>query len=134
MGIGTFQKAKKIKLRHANHYMEERTAFEFGWLFETLPASRVRWGDAISEPDSPSITETIWHSNRYINFLNPFPEDKFELKSIEATYEGEVSKSGIGLIIRETSAQWIGNDKLIFAIITQWDPIKKTYLPAENPC
>lgn len=131
-GSGTLKKGKKVGLRFVNHYLKERICFEFGWGFEVLPASRVRWGDGFTEGDCSPITETIWHATRLLT-LWPYPEDEFEVKSIEATYEDKKTKTGLGFIVRKTSAKWVGNDKMIFAIVAEWDPIREDYLPAENP-
>lgn len=130
---GTLRKNKHLGFRWYQQYLEERVCWEFGWEFECLPSSRIRFNDALTEGDCGPITEAGWHMERYIT-LRPFLEDRFEVKSIEVTYEDETVKEGVGLILRETSARWIPNGHIVYAIVTEWDREKKIWLPANNPC
>jgi hypothetical protein len=130
---GTLRKNKHLGFRWYQQYLEERVAWEFGWEFECLASSRIRFNDALTEGDSKAITEAGWHMERYIT-LRPFLEDRFEVKSIEVTYEDESVSEGVGLILRETSARWIPNGHIVFAIVAEWNREKKEWLKAKNPC
>jgi hypothetical protein len=54
---GTLRKNARLGMRHRSQYMEERTAWEFGWEWQCVPSSRVTLGDAITEGDCSAITE-----------------------------------------------------------------------------
>jgi len=48
---GTLRKNKHLGMVWRAQYLQERTAYEFGWGFECLPRSRVTFGDAYTEGD-----------------------------------------------------------------------------------
>ncbi len=129
---GTLRKNKKLGMSWKSQYLEERVAYEFGWGFEVLPKSRVSFGDAISEGDCHSVTEAGWHIERYME-MSIFPEDVFECKHIDVEYNDGVTKTGIGIITRQTSASFIPSGHIVFAIVAQYDKVKKEWLDAENP-
>lgn len=129
---GTLRKNKKIGFSWKNQYLNERIAYEFGWEFEILPASRVTFNDPFSEEDSKSITEAGWHCERYI-IRNPFPEDVFECKYIIIEYPNEKRREGIGLICKQTSAKFVKNGFLVFAIISEFNKEHNSYKRARNP-
>ncbi len=129
---GTLRKNKKLGMSWKSQYLEERVAYEFGWGFEVLPKSRVSFGDAISEGDCHSVTEAGWHIERYME-MSIFPEDVFECKHIDVEYHDGVTKTGIGIITRQTSASFIPSGHIVFAIVAQYDKVKKEWLDAENP-
>lgn len=129
---GTLRKNKRIGMAWQSQYLQERTAYEFGWAFECLPRSRVTFGDAVSEGDCHGITEAGWHCERYMN-MSVFPEDKFEVKYINVEYSDSTRREGIGLIVRQTSATFIPNGHLVFTIVTEFNPTRKEWLEARNP-
>lgn len=129
---GTLRKNKRIGFRWQAQYRHERVAYEFGWTFELLPTTYVTFNDPITEEDCSSITEAGWHIERYIN-MRVFPEDFFQAKYIQVDY-GDHRREGVGLILRTTSARWVPKGHLVFAIVAEYSPIRKSWLPAQNPC
>lgn len=131
---GTLRKNKRLGMSWQPQYREERTAFEFGWTFMCLPRSRVTFGDAITEQDNSSLTEAGWHIDRYIA-LSVFPEDHFETKYLQVEHErGGRRIEGIGIVVRQTSANWLPTGHVVFAIVAKYQPRKNRWKPAQNPC
>lgn len=131
-GSGTLRKNKRLGMTWKSQYIEERTAYEFGWEFECQPRSRIMFGDAFTEGDSSAVTEAGWHIERYIT-MSVFPEDRFECKYINVEYPDGSKKEGIGIIVRETSASWLTKGNIVFAIVSEFDPEKKEWKHANNP-
>ncbi len=130
---GTVKKNAKINMKVMDQLRSEALAQTLGWTWESMPSSYVTFNDAISEGDSHAVTEAGWFAHRYIkNKL--FKEDIFECKYIIVDDKSTGQRrEGIGLICRQTNIQWIQPGSLVFCIITEWDPIKKEWLPAQNP-
>ena len=129
---GTLRKNKSLRMVWKSQYLHERVAYEFGWGFECLPRSRVTFGDAYTEGDCKPITEAGWLCERYMS-LAVFPEDRCEVKYINVEYDDENKKEGIGLIVRETSAAWVPDGHIVFAIVAEYDPVRKRWHRARNP-
>jgi hypothetical protein len=129
---GTLRKNKRLGMVWREQYLDERTAYEFGWGFECQPRSRVTFGDAFTEPDSKSVTEAGWHIERYME-LSIFPEDRFETKYVNVEYKDGRKREGIGMIVRQTSAAFVPGGHIVFAIVAEFDPVRKTWLEAKNP-
>jgi hypothetical protein len=129
---GTLRKNKRLGFVWRDQYLEERTAYEFGWAFECLARSRVTFGDAHTESDSKSVTEAGWHIERYLE-LSIFPEDRFEAKYIHVEDKDGTKREGIGIIVRETSASWVPGGHIVFAIVAELDVTVQRWRPAENP-
>lgn len=129
---GTLRKSKKIGFAWRSLYLEERTAYEWGWGFQILPRTRVTFGDPIIEGDNHPLTEASWHIERYLT-LNPFPQtDHFEAKYLHV--KGNEKKiEGVGMVCRTTSARWIPDGHLVFSIVAEFDPSTDTFSSAENP-
>lgn len=130
---GTLRKNARLGLNARNQYLEERTAFEFGYEFECVAESRVTWGTPITEGDCKPMTEAGWFIDRYVE-VNAFPGDEFEAKYIIVEYADGSRKEGLGLVVRRTSAPFVPDRSMIFAIITEFDRQKMVFLPAKNPC
>ena len=129
---GTLRKNKRLGFYYKKQYLHERIAFEFGYGFNSIHESYFCWGSAITEGDCSPITEAGWHIDRY-QFL-AFPGDEFQVKYIQiGCKESSTQQSGIGIIIRKTSAQWIPQSHVVYAIISEVDPKTHEYLPAVNP-
>ncbi len=129
---GTLRKNKRLGMAWHNQYLVERVSFEFGWEFGLQPRSRVTFGDAFTEGDVPSITEAGWHIDRYLE-LSVFPEDRLECKYLQVEYADASKIEGIGMVLRETSAAWIGKGNLVFAIVAPFDPLNQVWKEAHNP-
>ena len=131
-GSGTLRKNKRVGFHWRSQYHDERTAYEFGWGFRVIPASRLTYNDPITEGDNHSVTEAGWHIERYLN-MSVFPEDEFECKYIIVEFGDGKREEGIGILVRRTSAAWIPGGHIVYAIVAKFDPVRKVFLPAENP-
>ena len=129
---GTLRKNKRIGMVWREQYLHERAAYELGWAFECLPRSRVTFGDAYTEGDVKALTEAGWHIERYIE-MSVFPEDHFETKYLNVEYKDGSTREGVGIVVRQTSAQFVPGGHLVFAIVAEFDPIKKIWKDAINP-
>ena len=130
---GTLRHAKALGLRWKSQYIEERTAFEFGWEFMCVPASRVTFGDVKAEGDCHAITELVWHTRR-MQALHPFDGDVFEPKYFYLTEEGDVTTEGVGIWVKVTSAPWVPEGHMVFAFTAVYDKKTKDFLEPVNPC
>lgn len=129
---GTLRKNKRVGMVWREQYLHERAAYEFGWAFECLPRSRVTFGDAYTEGDVKPLTEAGWHIERYIE-LCPFPEDQLEAKYLNVEYKDGTTREGVGMVMRQTSATFVPGGHLVFAIVAEFDPVKKVWRDAINP-
>lgn len=130
---GTLRKNKSLGMVWRSQYLAERTAYEFGWGFECLPRSRVTFGDAYTEGDCKPLTEAGWLCERYLT-LAAFPDDQLEVKYIQVEYDTGTKKEGVGLVLRQTSAPFVPDGSLVFAIVAEFDPVRKRWKRARNPC
>lgn len=128
---GTLRKNKRIGFSYRIQYLSERVAYEFGYGFEILPRSQIIFGDPITEGDCHSITEAGWHIERYMA-LDIF-NDHVEAKYINASYRDNSVREGVGMIVRATSATWVPAGHIVFAIVAEFDPIRKQWKDARNP-
>jgi hypothetical protein len=128
---GTLRKNKRLGMAWKSQYYHERVCYEFGHSFEMLPRSYITFGDAITEGDNHFMTEAGWYMERYLN-LDIF-DDYIEIKYIHVEYPDGSKKEGVGMIIRETSAKWVPQGQIIFAVVAVFDPDKKQFTSCENP-
>ncbi len=130
---GTLRKNKRLGFSYKGQYLEERTAWEFGFAFEIVPSSRVTQGIARTEGDCHPVTESGWHAERYMA-LNRFPEDKWEVKYLQIEIAGEKNRrEGIGLVLTSTPPAWVPPGQIILCIITEYCHNTHDFLPAKNP-
>ena len=129
---GTLRKSKKLNFSYRKLYLQERVAYEFGYGFSITPRSNISFGDALIEGDCHELTEACWHSERLLSF-NRFPDtDFYEVKYMNVTLPEDVEE-GIGLIVRQTSAVWVPDGHIVYAIITKFDKVQNKWCKAENP-
>jgi hypothetical protein len=131
-GSGTLRKNNRVGFNTKSQALHERIAYEFGYQFECLMERCVTWGQARSEGDSSALTECGWFAERYADVCL-FPGDEIEVKYI-IVEEGHIKREGIGLVVRKTSAQWVPQGYMVFAIITEYDYNTHDFKPAKNPC
>ncbi len=129
---GTVRKNRDLGMNVRSHVLQEMVAFVFGYHFEMAPERMVNWGEAVSMGDCKPITEVGWHVLQYAS-IRLFPGDEIELKYIEVERPGESSRSGVGIIFRKTSVQWVPQGHCVFCIIAEVDPKTHEYLPAVVP-
>jgi hypothetical protein len=101
-------------------------AWEFGYEFEMLAKTYVVFNDPISAGDCKASTESGWHIERMIE-RSMFPGDIFEVKYIIAEKSAGKGgptgrREGLGVLVKQTSAQWVPKGNLIFAFILMYDP------------
>lgn len=128
-GSGTLRKSHRLGFDTHDAYLQERIRFEFGIAFEIIQRSRVTYSD-IKLISSQALTELGWHAERMIE-LRPFDSDEFVCKQFDIEYANGTIKQGAGILLKSTSASWIPNGYMVFAIITE--KRNNQYLPAINP-
>lgn len=130
---GTLRKNARIGFKYNSQLEHEAICQTLGWGFEALPSTYITFNDAITEGDCPSLTEVGWHVDRLLA-IHPFPEDRFELKYIIIQDKnGNIERQGVGLIVRETSIQWIKKGSLVFALLTEYNLKTEEWTPCVNP-
>lgn len=129
---GTLRKNKRLGMAWKAQYLEERTAFEFGWEFESVPRSRVTFGVAYTEGDAKSVTEAGWHADRIIS-LSIFPGDHYKVGYVMVEYQEGTRREGIGIVC-ETDAPFVPEGYVVFAILAEFDVPNQEWHPAVNPC
>ena len=131
---GTLRKNSRLGMSYRSQYLHERVNWDFGDGFSILPRSRVTFGDAITESDCAPITEAGWYIDRYITINNAsFPEEHYECKYIFAQETDSCQSEGIGIVIRQTYANWIPVGHIVYCIVTEYDKLTKQYRCAKNP-
>lgn len=128
---GTLRKNARIGMKSYSQLEHEAICQTLGWGFEAMPTTRLTFNDAISEGDCHAITESGWHIDRLLATWI-WPEDRFECKYIIID-DGCGLREGIGVVCRETSVQWLGNGKMVFAIIAEFDRNNNKWKEAVNP-
>jgi len=128
---GTLQTSVKLGMAVRDFYLVERVAFEFGWEFEVLPASRVTTGVPVSEGDESAITEFGWYAKR-ANW-NLFYGDKMAFKYVIVEYVDGTKKEGLAFVITETSASWLPKNHLLFALVAEFNTKTGEWNKAVNP-
>jgi hypothetical protein len=63
-GSGTLRKNARLGFLHRDQYREERIAWELGYQFELLPASRVMIGIPITEGNCHPVERFLHHKNK----------------------------------------------------------------------
>lgn len=123
-GSGTLRDNKELGFVWSIQCLSERLAYTFGYGFSAHKAHLVTFNDSISECDERAYTLAGRWVKRYLA-KSLFPEDYFEVKYvIVKNEEGKREWEGIGLILRQTSAQFIPNNTMVVAKIARFDAAK----------
>ena len=130
-GSGTLRKNARIGLKHNEQYWSERIAYEFGWEFQMLPATRVTIGEAQTEGDVKGLTEYGWFVERYM-MTRVFEEDIVKPVFLQTEDSEGVKTEGNGIMIEQTSFG-IPTGKVIFAFITIFNTETNQWEEALNP-
>lgn len=121
-GSGTLRDNKGLDFVWSIQCLSERLAYTFGYGFSAHKSHLVTFNDTISECDEPAYTLAGRWTKRYLAKVL-FPEDYFEVKYvIVKNEEGGREWEGIGLIVRQTSAQFIPDNTMVVAKIARFDP------------
>ena len=132
-GSTTVRKAKRLGGKFKQQYYIERVAFEFGYHWKMIPASRVVFGDVMSEGDCHQLTEAIWLSDCYLA-KQVFVLDQFQFKYIIVTNQDDSVTEGVGLICRQlTNCSWIPDGQILYWIQAEYDKAKGEYKENINP-
>lgn len=130
---GTLRKNARVGFRHSSQLEHEAICQVLGYGFESMPSTYVTFNDAISEGDCHALTEAGWHFDRMLS-IHPFDEDHFELKYINVQDKnGKIERQGVGVILRETSIQWVRPGTLVFCILAEFDATKSEWKDCINP-
>lgn len=131
---GTLRKNSKLGFDNARQYLDERTAYEFGWGFEARWAKCVTIGKAITEGDCHALSEAGWHAERYMNIMM-FPGDEAIVAYITVDVDGE-RREGVGIVITKTSVEWLPTDYdvIVFALLAECDTKTHMWKECVNPC
>lgn len=130
---GTVRKNSRLGFKYLDQLRVEALAQTLGWIFESIPSTYVTLGEPISEGDCKAITEVGWHADRLIS-LNPYEEDIYTLKYIIVQdAECNVEREGLGLVLEQTSIQWIGAGRICFALLTEYNKETRKWSECENP-
>lgn len=130
---GTLRKNARIGFKFNSQLVQEAICQTMGWGFESLQTTYITFNDAITEGDCHSLTEVGWHVDRLLT-INPFSEDYFEIKYINIQdLNGNIERQGVGIIVRETSIQWVSPSNLIFALLTEYNPKTNQWTDCVNP-
>lgn len=130
---GTLKKNARLGFKHYSQLEQEAICQTLGWAFEIIPTTYLTFNDAITEGDCHSLTEVGWHVDRLLA-THIFPEDIFEIRYINIQdQEGNLLRQGVGIIVKQTSVQWIKNGSMCFALLTEYDPKLKTWTECLNP-
>lgn len=128
---GTLRKNKSIGMVWKQQYLSERVAYQYGFEFNIIPKSRILTGEALTEGDNHSVTEAGWHIERYMN-LNLFKEESIKCLYLNIETDNEVTE-GIGMLFESTTAQWIPEGYVVYAVVAEFDKKNGVFLPANNP-
>lgn len=128
-GSGTLRKSARLGFNIQEAYLQERAQVEFGAGFEVVPGSRVTYSDLKLVP-AAALTELGWHAERMIE-MRPFESDKFLCKQFEVEYADGRIREGAGILVEQTSAKWVPQGHMVFAIVAE--KVNGKYQPAQNP-
>lgn len=114
-GSGTLRRCVEEDFAWRELYLEERTAFEFGYGFRPLLASRTTTGQPIAEGDNKAITETCWWARalRFRFRAKPL----FTVQVVHLTYTNETREEGLGIIINHNE-EWFPKGRICAAFTT----------------
>jgi hypothetical protein len=126
-GSGTLRDNRQLGFVWSIQCLSERLAYTFGYGFSAFKSHLVTFNDSISECDEAAYTLAGRWVKRYLA-KSLFNEDYFELKYVIVSSDnGKRVWEGIGLILRQTSAQFIPEDTMVFAKIARFDPLKEQW-------
>lgn len=129
-GSGTLRRAIEEGLAWRELYLEERAAFEIGYGFKVAIRSRLTWGRALAESDSPATTETCWWA-RALRWRSERDQRAARVEVVHARLDDGEGGISEGIAIRyEPLARpaWLPSDRILVAFTT--DCAGRTL----NPC
>lgn len=129
---GTLRKNKRIGMVWREQYLHERAAYELGWAFECLPRSRVTFGDAYTEGDVKALPKPAGTSSG-TSRCRCSPRTTSRRSTSTSNTRTARRREGVGMVVRQTSAQFVPGGHLVFAIVAEFDPHKKLWHDAINP-
>jgi 8-oxo-dGTP pyrophosphatase MutT (NUDIX family) len=125
-GSGTLRRAKEEGMLWRSLYVEERTAFLYGYGFEMVPSSRVNFGQPLAEGDDPVTTAAGWHCRR---LRRMHPEWSPGIRHACVEYPCGEKREGIVIVLSPSEREhWMPKSSVILAWMA--DESGK----AVNPC
>lgn len=119
-GSGTLRDNKNLGFACKMQAMSERCAYTFGYGFSAIKSHLLVFNNSISECDEKAYT----YAGRWFKAYkakNLFEEDHFEIKYISIKDEtGNNIMEGIGIVVTQTSAQFIPDNTFVFAMICKY--------------
>lgn len=126
-GSGTLRDNMELGFVWSIQCLSERLAYTFGYGFSAFKDHLVTFNDAITECDERAYTLAGRWVTRYLA-KSLFPEDYFELKYVIVKNEkGHREWEGLGLIVRQTSAQFIPSNTMVLAKIARFDAVRESW-------
>lgn len=131
-GSGTLRDNKELGFVWSLQCLSERLAYTFGYGFSAFKAHLVMFNDSISECDEKAYTLAGRWFKAY-NAKKLFSEDYFEVKYAAIYDESRVLQwEGIVVIVRETSANFIPQNTMVLAKVTEYQSSKGAWTPPVN--
>ena len=129
---GTLRDNRELGFVWSIQCLSERLAYTFGYGFSAHKGHLATFNDAISECDERAYTLAGRWAKRYLA-KSLFKEDYFQLKYVVLKDDtGRREWEGLSLVLRQTSAQFIPPETLVFAKIAQFFPDSGTWGLAVN--
>lgn len=132
-GSGTLRKNKRLGMSWKSQYLEERTAFEFGYGFESIATNRLTCGIPLTSGDCKASTETGWFVDRMqcIDIFGDHPAPSY----ISVEYPDGTRREGLGIILTlSLRPKWIPSSHSVFAIVGEYSDEQKQFISSLNPC
>jgi len=130
---GTLRKNSRLGFKYLSQLEHEAICQVLGYGFESMQSSYITFNDPVTEGDCHALTEVGWHFDRLLH-IHPFDEDRFELKYINIQdINGNIERQGVGIIVRETSIQWIRSGTLVFSLLAEYNSKDKKWSECINP-
>lgn len=117
-GSGTLRRAIEEQMAWRELYLEERTAFEFGYGFTPAMRSRLTVGRAMASSDDPGTTETCWWA-RVLRWRADHNDRPAKVDVVHARLDNDGIREGIAIrYVPETRPAWLPADRELIAFTT----------------
>lgn len=123
--VGTMQKRVRLGWEVDDHALRRRIEEEFGKGFEMVATTYVAQsaGTVASIGGEQAQTEAAWLGDRRLT-VKLFPEEQFAVVEIRVTDENSNKvRSGIALVLTQTSAAFVPRGNVVFKFLTKMDPL-----------
>ncbi len=126
-GSGTLRDNKTLGFVWSMQCLSERLAYTFGYGFSAYKSHLVVFNDSISECDEKAYTLSGRWFKAYLA-KKMFEEDYFEIKYVSIRNEsGRREWEGIGIIVRETSVNFIPERTMVVAKVCEFNVLTQQW-------